>query len=188
MKINKRWMNLIQLGIFIAVAPFILFAIWSIATKAYEIYNNYNIRKYVLSENVKFNKALWWIRFANNVNFIDESPATSTNLSNVKFDAPKGQSISFTPFKNENEAEDVDINDIKFLSDNNEIYTYSYDYITFKKFKVTVLDDTINRKSVKIEVIMWVDWQNNPIARSRFWNKTFFIDYSTTITMRNTNK
>lgn len=179
---NKKWFtSLIEAGIVIAIMPILLYSIWFLATKAYKIYNDFQIKHYVLSENVKLNKALWSIRFANWIEFIDEQPLDHQNFSNIKLTLPDNKTLEFR-------VDNLlwETNDISYINTNwEEIYMYNKDFIDFKHFKITMLDDTINRQSLRLEIKFGIDWKNNNIAKTKFWNKEYYMDYSTTLTLRN---
>lgn len=177
---SKKWFTLLELAVAVAIIPILLFAISSTAVKAYTLFKEHQIRTFILKENTKFNKWLWGIRFGSKVLYIDEAPANHPELSRLKIEAPWNHIIEFAPIDLWDKTEDIE-----FISGGRNVYLYNTDYITFKKFKVTQLDNTHNRLSFKIDIIMWVDWENNELARSKFGRKPYFMQYSTTLTFRN---
>lgn len=132
----------------------------------------------VIKANTTFLKWLGWIRFWNEIKWIDNS----TDRATIRIGVWDDSEIQFI---GDNWA--VWNDDVVFKNELwNEVYLYDKTLLKFNKFKATQLSSTINRTGLKFYIEFWLSWKDSVLNATKFWkDSSFFLKYPITYTLRN---
>lgn len=182
MRFNKKWFTLIEIAVWMLLLWIVLALLSNLTITSYQRYIEHKKNMFVYEEVSKISSFFRKINFANGIEYIDENPVNHPNLSNVRFSVGNDEFIEISPI----DLWIDDTNDIEFIdTDNQSRYMYDTKILDIKYFRVTELDNTINRWGVLIEMRIWLDPNNNLDARRWFWQREFYIDFKSVYTFRN---
>lgn len=177
-KKNRKWNSLIELSVIMLIVPILTLTFSNIAIKWLKIFKEAQMYAVVIKNNSTFLKWLWGIRFANSIEWLDNS----TDRWTIKLWFWEDKEIKFI-WDNWSTSND----DVLFFNENwDEIYLYDKEILKFEKFKPIQLNDSINRKWIRFYIKFWLSWKDNIITATRFWKDSeFFLEYPITYTLRN---
>lgn len=180
-KKTNRAITLTELSIVALLTPMLLWVVSNYLITWLNKYKETQVTTFILQENIKILKTIWWIRFWYDVIWID----SVSNLTTLTIDMWEQQTMSFMPWTVWTDLED----DIIFTNKNGQVINiYDNRFLQINKFQAIELDDAINRKWIRFNINISVNWEKNDRVAKKFWkNVDKELEYSITYTFRNKN-